>query len=59
MVALQSGIIRDQNDALKMGQWPISNLNTCNLHNYNGPFEICMGPLQKLMGPRILLKYLY
>ena len=28
--------------------------NTCRLHNFNGPFEISMGPLQNLMGPRIL-----
>ena len=40
--------------ALKMGQWPIYHSNTCKFSNFNGPFEIFMGPLQNLMGPRIL-----
>ena len=44
--------------ALKMGQWPISYSNTCRLHNFNGPFEISMGPLQMLMGQRILNIYI-
>ena len=41
-----------------MGQWPLSHLKHAKLHNFNGPFEISMGPLQTLMGPRILNIYL-
>ena len=36
-----------------MGQWP--NIpKSCKFQNFNGPFKILMGPLQNLMGPRIL-----
>ena len=32
-------------------------LKPTNQHNFNGPFEISMGPLQTFMGPRILNIY--
>ena len=37
-----------------VGSYRDSHSNTCKLHNFDGPFEISMGPLQILMGPRIL-----
>ena len=61
MVTLKSGITLDQNDdrPLKWANDPwISYSNTCILHNLNGPFEISMGPMQKLIGPRILNIYI-
>ena len=56
MITLKLGIILDQNDdgPLKWANGPISHSNTCKSHNLNGPFEVSMGPLQNLMGPRIL-----
>ena len=32
----------------------ISHSKSCKFQNFNGPFKIFMGPLQNLMGPRIL-----
>ena len=44
---ISAGLILDQND-----DGPFS--NTCKFPNFKGPFEILKGPLQNLMGPRIL-----
>ena len=41
-----------------MGQWQISNLNTCTFHNFNKSFEILMDPLENLMSRRILNMHL-
>ena len=57
MVTLKSGIIQDKKDDGPL-KWANAHSNTCKLHNFNVPFEISMGPLQNLMGPRILNIYI-
>ena len=46
-----AGISLAQNDD---GPLKWANSNTCKFPNFNGLFEIFMGPLQNLMDPRIL-----
>ena len=58
METLKSGLILDQNyvGSLKWANGPyLTQICTCKLHNLNGPFEISMGPLQNLMGPKSLI----
>ena len=56
MVTLKSGIILDQTDdgPLKWANDPYP----IQIYNSNGPFGISMGPLQALMGPKILNIYI-
>ena len=60
MVTLKSGIILDQNDdgPLKWANGPYPIQIHAKVHNFNGLFEISMGPLQNLTGPRILNIYI-
>ena len=44
--------------ALKMGQRPISHSFTYKNQDFDGPFCIFMGLLEKMMGPRILNRHL-
>ena len=58
METLKSGIILDQNYVGSL-KWAnglyLIQFCTCKLHNLNAPFEISMGPLQNLMGPKSLI----
>ena len=38
--------------AMEMGQWPMSHFFVCKNQDFDGPFEILMGHLEKKMGPR-------
>ena len=40
--------------AMKMGQWPMSHSFSCKNQDFDGPFEILTGHLEKNMGPRSL-----
>ena len=44
--------------ALKMGQRPISHSFTYKIQDFDGPFCILMGLLEKMTGPRILNRHL-
>ena len=40
--------------AMKMDQWPMPHTFTCKNQDFDGPFEILMGHLEEMMGPRNL-----
>ena len=39
---------------IRMGQWPMSHSFACKNQDFDEPFEILMGHLEKKMGPRNL-----
>ena len=62
-ISILLGSIRDISGlkywwALTLGQRPISHSFTCKNQNFDGPFCIFMGLLEKMVGPRILNRHL-